>query len=282
MADTVAVRRVDGEQTCRLHASIVLIAEDQSAVDAVQAALRSCDCDIIAIPSESRRLVLIRPRSSDSDVPIKLLVEALRIEAVHASYAVKEPTDTVLSGAESLIAALTYAPALEVSRVLDVLRDSGSVQRVNAETGGLPRLVSAEACDHTIPTAIGDRWAWYALKGCAARSDPSTLRHWASECAVSYSTLTEMCRLNAMKPLSARDFVRVLRALRRASVECTGPDAHLAVSDSRTLRALSRRAGINLELQVRDRIVPQFLAAQTFLDPGSYGLRAMRRAICEW
>lgn len=284
MADAVAVRHADDDgRTCRLRASILLVADDQKTVEALHTALGVCDCDMVAIPSESGCLMLIRPRSRDCVGLDQSLVSALGPEALRVFCGVATAPGAILTSARSLMAALAYAPEVDLAQVLGVIRNSGQMpNHINSAALGIERLVASGRADGEMPTAIADRWAWYAMKGCTARCDPSTIRHWASECAVSYSTLTEMCRLNAMKPLYARDFVRVLRALRRASSECSAPDAHLAVSDSRTLRTLSRRAGIDLETKVRGRVVPQFLVSQQFLDSDNDGLRAVSRLVCDW
>lgn len=133
-------------------------------------------------------------------------------------------------------------------------------------------IVSAEMLESRRPS-VAHRWAVYVLKGCDASCDPNTLEAWANESAVSYSTLCEICRLNAMRPLGARDFVRVLRALRNAYSNGARPVDFLSVSDRRTLRSLSQRSGLDLEQVIHEGDIVEFFGEQRFI---AHDLKALR------
>lgn len=94
------------------------------------------------------------------------------------------------------------------------------------------------------------RWANWAVRGTQSPDDLKSLARWARFVGVGYSTLREGCYLVHIQPQAARDFVRALRAIVRASVGLDGFDNLLDVSDRRSLRAFHRRAGVMLDSQL--------------------------------
>lgn len=136
---------------------------------------------------------------------------------------------------------------------------------------GWPRLPSAR--DLPPPKSAAERWASLVLRGCAAEHDLKTIQDWASVAGTSYSTLTESCRLVGIRPHDARDFVRMLRALFRASGRVENLEHGLDVSDHRTLSALFERAGLTMGSASGAISLGEFINRQKFVDPAGEALR---------
>jgi CheY-like chemotaxis protein len=128
------------------------------------------------------------------------------------------------------------------------------------------------------PRSAAERWARYVLKACKAESDLKTLDSWAQQAAVSYTTLCANCRIMRIRPLDARDFMRVLRALLLASSRRHGcpPEVFLDVSDARTVRMLSLRAGVDLDSAASHSSIGDFFARQRFVAAHNQGLQLIR------
>lgn len=148
------------------------------------------------------------------------------------------------------------------------------------ETSGSERpLAKGRAAERTPPGSAAERWAAYVLTACEASSDLRTLASWAQQTAVSYTTLCANCRIMRIRPLDARDFMRVLRALKRAAVCRCPPEVFLDVSDARTVRTLSLRSGIDLDSDAGPSSIPQFLSRQQFVAPDNQGLQLLREVL---
>lgn len=63
---------------------------------------------------------------------------------------------------------------------------------------------------------------------------------------MSYSSLSELCRLQKVRPQNARDLTRLLRAAVLAPAEGCEPALLLDVRDRRTLRVMFKRAGLTV------------------------------------
>lgn len=113
------------------------------------------------------------------------------------------------------------------------------------------------------------------LKGCLSDRDLKTLEDWANYAGVSYSTLTESCRLLGIGPHEARDLMRVLRAAVKAADLNWPLEALLDVSDRRTLNGLTERAGIGSAPESHGRSPLEILSRQHFVDPNNPGIRAL-------
>jgi hypothetical protein len=127
-----------------------------------------------------------------------------------------------------------------------------------------------------------ERWVRYVVRAVyddspAAEGDLKTLEDWAQLVGTSYSTLSEICRLAGVRPLDARDFVRVLRALRSAVRHGSCPELFLNVSDRRTLRTLSIRAGVDLASPATAALLADFLRHQQFIAADGEALRSFLR-----
>jgi len=127
--------------------------------------------------------------------------------------------------------------------------------------------------------SVAERWAAYVLNAIESEGDLNTIDLWARYTGASYTTLCEICRLNGIRPLDARDFVRVLRALRMASLAHCPPEAFLVVSDRRTLQALSIRAGVDLEVGAVEQSVSEFMTRQQFVPVSTEAFRTIVRYV---
>ncbi len=93
---------------------------------------------------------------------------------------------------------------------------------------------------------------------------------------VSYSALTESCRLAGTKPHAARDFMRVLRVLYHTGGRIEHLEAFLRVGDSRTLHALWERAGLLGRTPQAVLSLDDYLRAQRFIELDSPALQAIK------
>lgn len=134
----------------------------------------------------------------------------------------------------------------------------------------------------TTSRSIVRRWSGYVIDACFALEDLKTLENWARHVAVSYSTLCESCRLLGIRPLEARDFARVLRALRLAQKNRCRPQVFLDISDTRTLRALSTRSGVSLGSCATADVGYRFVTSQDFIPATNEALPSIRTFIDSW
>jgi len=121
-----------------------------------------------------------------------------------------------------------------------------------------------------------ERWAGHVIKGSCSNGDFRTLELWAKHLAVSYSTLCASCRIIGIRPHDARDFARVLRAIRRCLATRSAPAAFLDVNDERTLETLVQKAGVDLRSIPRHSILDEFLHRQRFIAPDNLGFQIVR------
>ena len=103
------------------------------------------------------------------------------------------------------------------------------------------------------------------LKACESDGDLKTLEHWATYVGVSYSTLCESCRLVGIQPQEARDLMRLLRAVMKASLDRCHPAMLLDVSDRRTMKSLLDRAALAADVQPGSVALQRFIRTQKFV-----------------
>jgi hypothetical protein len=115
------------------------------------------------------------------------------------------------------------------------------------------------------------------LKACESRADIRTLDDWAACVGVSYSSLCESCRLLRIRPHDARDLARMLRAI-LASRGQSDIGVLLDVSDTRTLKSLLTRAGLNPGSNA-PIFVEHFLERQQFVPAGNEGLNVLKQLL---
>jgi len=205
----------------------------------------------------SARLVLM-----SAFLTVQTAVDAMRLGACDV---LEKPLDI-----ERLLAAVR-AGAHEVDvRLLTASRERPSYERVTSA-----------------PRSVVERWVGYVIKVCDATAvdtggDFRTLEEWARRVGVSYSTLCETSCLLGIRPLDARDFARVLKALRAAIAHRCAPDVLLNVSGRRVVRTLSLKAGVDLEIKATNMSLQEFLVNQRFIHEGSEALRLVRVLTSDW
>jgi DNA-binding response OmpR family regulator len=129
------------------------------------------------------------------------------------------------------------------------------------------------------PRSAAERWALLVLRGCAADHDLKTIGDWATAAGISYSALTESCRLVGIRPHHARDFLRVLRLLFQSNGRLKDLEHGLDVNDHRTLNALFARAGLADRRDDATISLRGFLDAQQFVDSQCDAVRLMLEMI---
>jgi hypothetical protein len=144
---------------------------------------------------------------------------------------------------------------------------------------GWPRMCPMAALPS--PRSAAERWAFLVLRGCSAPHDLKTIGDWASVAGISYSALTDSCRLVGIRPHDARDFLRMFRALWSANGQTTHLEHGLQVNDFRTLKTLFLRAGLTMGPAPAAISLSDFIAGQQFVDPASESVKAMRKMIDE-
>lgn len=141
------------------------------------------------------------------------------------------------------------------------------------------RLLAAARRPPGRPSSSAERWAMYVFRACGAGGDLKTLEAWAECVGVSYSSLRESCRLLGIRPHDARDLARVLRAILHSALDDCSPWVLLDVSDSRTLRNLLLRSGIDPGVRPGEVSIEQFLDVQRFVPDHNAGLRVLRELL---
>jgi len=113
--------------------------------------------------------------------------------------------------------------------------------------------------------SAADRWVVNVIKGCLAMHDPKTLRRWAKEAAVSYTTLRESCTLVGIGPHDARNLMRMLRAVLHMVAYGSALDTLLDTGDSRTFAQLIDLAGFQSAADVQSASIAEFFCRQRFV-----------------
>ena len=115
-----------------------------------------------------------------------------------------------------------------------------------------PRTYGSQASLHPplwdeIPSeeAAPRKLAVVLLRACGALKDPKTNQRLARAGGVSTRRFREMCDQCGVKPRDARDFVRILRAVRLSWVDGSMLASHFNPGDRRTALGLLARAGLS-------------------------------------
>lgn len=137
------------------------------------------------------------------------------------------------------------------------------------------RAIEAQTfASFAVGQSSAQRWAQYVLRGTEAAEDPRTLADWARAAGVSRSALIEVCSFLEITPKQARDFMRVLRIVRR-DADPWEPEASLNVADRRTLRKLLARAGLSDTPRGVRPALTEFLQSQRFVSHANAGFAAL-------
>ena len=173
------------------------------------------------------------------------------------------------------VAAMQLGAFTVVEKPMATIEMVALLQKLAAESRAAA-LATAQRAVAAVPRSVAERWAMKVLRGCQADRDLKTLAAWAAEAGSSYTSLCEICRLLDIKPLAARDLMRVLRAaVQSRNLGCRLGDL-LDISDRRTLSALMARAGVDPRRCGNEISIDQFLASQQFVAPRNAGLAMLR------
>jgi len=129
---------------------------------------------------------------------------------------------------------------------------------------------------HIVPRNAADRWAHLVIRACDAEQDLRTISHWASSVGCSESTVIAACRVLNTSPRRARDFLRILRALRLSSGSPAQLEAALSVADPRTYRILLENSGLAGRHHHSVVSLEEYLRLQQFLPSDHCGLSALK------
>ena len=124
-----------------------------------------------------------------------------------------------------------------------------------------------------------ERLANAMVSAALSPEDPKTLTKWSLCAAQSVGTLSTWCGAAGLRPKTALDFVRLMRAV--GTAHQTGiPARHLLDTvDGRTLSSLLARAGINGHLE-QLATLDTFLRSQRLI-PCTYTLEVVLRAFAD-
>jgi CheY-like chemotaxis protein len=120
-----------------------------------------------------------------------------------------------------------------------------------------------------------ERWAAFIMHVVESAYDLKTIDAWAQSVGASRSVICECCRLVHVVPHDARDFARMLRAVRSGGREWQ-PEAALDCADSRTLNKLIARAGLASWREARKPTTEEFLRLQHWIPEYNPGLLVLR------
>lgn len=123
-----------------------------------------------------------------------------------------------------------------------------------------------------------ERWAALVIRACGAKSDPATIGTWASEVGASETKIYTTCDLVHVSARDSRDFARILRALRKNAGHVTMLEAHVAVAEPRTWRALLDRAGLS-DKAAAVISFDDFLRGQRFVSQNHRALAVLKGTI---
>jgi DNA-binding response OmpR family regulator len=149
-----------------------------------------------------------------------------------------------------------------------------------ARLSSVPRSPRLKTLRHWTDVGLGasaaERWAFNVIKGCLATDDPKTLKLWADEASVSYTTLRESCALVGIRAHDARNLMRMLRAILHMSVDGSALDTLLDTGDSRTLAQLIETAGFESPADLQAASISDFFCRQRFVARASPALALLR------
>jgi CheY-like chemotaxis protein len=267
---------------------VLIIDDDQGTRDTFGPALRLEGFRVTSVSSGEEGLAIV-----DGGLFHSIVVD-LRLPGLSGVEVIRELMSAHVAVPIVVVSAyVTVEVAVESMKlgVFDVLEKPVELDHlakvIRLAVNGPDGLVWSPSCTKasngaTASLSIVRRWSGYVIEACSAPEDLKTLETWARHVAVSYSTLCECCRFLAIRPLDARDFARVLRALRLAHENRCRPQIFLDVSDTRTLRALSVRSGVDLGSPATGNVAYRFLASQSFVAATNEALPAIRAFLASW
>ena len=265
------------------HASILVAHHDPRARQTAAAVLRPHNLDIHEANSGAAAIAAIGAHRFDLALIDFVLPDISGLDVIVELKKVGISVPWVLMSAWMPTSVAVEAMRLGAVDVVDVPFDIEQV--VTAALRDLPERAAARwpsvpsASQLPNPRSAAERWALLVLRGCAVDHDLKTIRDWASAAGISYSALTESCRLVGIRPHDARDFLRMLRALFHTNGQLKDLEHGLDVNDYRTLKALLARAGLAAGRRGGEISLREFIDVQQFVEPACEGVRRMLEMI---
>lgn len=210
------------------------------------AAFRQSACDLLLIDlrlPDMHGLDVVRDLHDSGAHPPFIVISAyasvpstVEVMRLGARTVFEKPVDVedLLVAVRSIVGPGSEAREIQPPRPLPSFADI----RTPGATSRAPRGVT------TRPRPIAERWASLVLQVMQSDSDPKTMNHWAHTVCVSRTALCECCRLVHVLPHDARDFARIARAIYHSDGRWE-PEAVMDIADTRTLKKLLRRAGLD-------------------------------------
>jgi CheY-like chemotaxis protein len=261
----------------RSRASVLVVEGDARVRNIAVAALRGVHIRAGEADTGAAAIALLREHAFDLSLINVHLPDVSGLEVISTLRRDRISVPWVLMGAplsaHAAVAAMRLGAVNAVESPFDVARVvTAALDEITGDVLSLwPPLPAPSAL--VSPRSVAERWAFLILRGCAAEYDLKTIDDWARVAGISYSALTDVCRLAGIRPHAARDFLRILRALYHARGRTANLAQGLNVSDHRTLKALLSRAGLAVapaRISLRD-----FVDRQAFVDPACEPIKLM-------
>ena len=267
------------------HASILVVDDDPDTRETAATVLRPHNLDVHEADSGAAAIAALRGRRFDLALIDFVLPDISGLEVI-----VELKKDRISVPWLLMSARMTTSVAVEAMRLgaMDVVDLPFDIEQVvTSALRDLSQQGAARARWPSVPPpsqlpsprSAAERWAFLVLRGCAADHDLKTIRDWASVAGISYSALTENCRLVGTRPHNARDFLRMLRALFHSNGRLKDLEHGLDVNDYRTLKTLLARAGLVAGRDAGEISLREFIDAQQFVDPACEGVRLLLEMI---
>jgi len=166
----------------------------------------------------------------------------------------------------------TFSLPIDLEAVVtDALNSSSKSSDDGWWKSSLPRDVVARSA--------AERWAHLVIRACDADQDIRTISHWAAAVGTSESTVIAACRVLKIAPRRARDFLRLLRALRISAGSIDQLEAALSVADPRTYSNLLTHAGVVGTSGPSVVSLDEYLRFQHFIPSAHCGLLALQATL---
>ena len=280
-----------------LERSLVLVVDDDNMCrQNVTTLLELADIDVLAVRCCRDALATVRSRGVDIDLAIVADGFGVEFATGLAGHRSRLPfiltTETLPAedhdSARALGAVAVLEKPIDGDVVVSISRACAQTRRYRVSNGSSPaRRASSPSVttSRKLPRPLrsagstADRFANLMLQAMKSDTDPKTVTRWAQVAGVSYSTLSETCRLIRVHPHDARDMARMLRAIVSSKTHDCQFDVLLDVSDRRTLNKLIDRSGLSGNPDGREVTIEAFFKSQRFIANDNEGLRMLWSAL---
>lgn len=274
-----------------LERSLVLVVDDDDMCrQNVATLLKLADIDVVAVRCCRDAFATVRIRGGDIDLAIVADGFGVEFATGLAGYLSRLPfiLTTEFLRAEDhdsvgeLGAVAVLGKPIDGDLVVSIVRACAQTRRYRVLNGSSPArraspspVTTSSKLPRPLRSAgsMAERFANLMLQAMKSDIDPKTVTRWARLAGVSYSSLSEACRLIRVHPHDARDMARMLRAIVLSKTHDCQFDVFLDVSDRRTLNKLLDRSGLNDNPEGREVTIEAFFKFQRFIANDNEGLR---------